>query len=135
MTSNLNLVFPSGSIIVSLHFVIWNPPVGIETMPPFQTFSLKFLHDVALSKFAKIILLTCQVCHSSVSMLYILLVHPVLEPLYSVTDCHIHIDRVLDIHLMMNGNEYKRQLGRQPKQSNGVPVLCFSLEPFLKRQK
>ena len=119
---------------MSLHFAVQNLPVEIEIMPvpPFRTFALKFLDDVGLSKLARKILPICQVCCSSVSTSHIPLVRtdPCFEIVYPVTDGHVHVDRILDIRLMTSRNECKRQLGRQPRQSNGVPISCFSLKGF-----
>ena len=72
----------------------------------------------------------CRVCRSSVSTWHIPLVRtdPALETVHPVTDGHVHVDRILDIRLMTSGNECKRQLGRQPRQGNGVPMSCFSLK-------
>jgi len=83
-----------------------------------------------LSKFAGKTLPMCRVCRSSVSTWHIPLVRtdPGLETVHPVRDGHVHVDRILDIRLMTSGNECKRQLGRQPRQSDGVPMSCFSLK-------
>jgi hypothetical protein len=71
-----------------------------------------------------------RVCRSSASTSHIPLVRtdPGFETAHPVTDGRVHIDRILDIRLMTSGNECKRQLERQPRQSNGVPMSCFSLK-------
>jgi hypothetical protein len=74
---------------------------------PFSTFPPRFLRDVALNKFAGKFLPVRQVGRSSDSMSHIPLIRmdPSLEPLDSVEDCRVHVGRVLDSCLMMNGSE------------------------------
>lgn len=63
-------------------------------------------HFSIWSKFAGKISLMRRFCRSSVSMSHTPLNHTdqVLERLHSVSDCHVHVDRVLDSRLMMSGS-------------------------------
>ena len=105
--SRLNSVFRAGSTASSRHPAIPSHPVVVETMPLFQTFPPKFLHDAATSRPGGTISLVDRVCRSSASTLNKQLIRtvPVLQSLCSEANCRVHAGRVLDTRVKMSGSE------------------------------
>jgi len=105
--SSQNLVFPAGSTTSSPHPVVADPPDFVETVPLFQTFPPKCLHDATRSKLGGKTLPVRQVSRSSVSMSNRRLIgtDPALESLRFAANCRARVGRVLDTRLKTSDSE------------------------------
>ena len=135
--SNPTLVSQAGSTSVSLHPEVPSPPDYVEIRPLSRTFPPKFLRGAGRSTPEGNTLRIRRVCRSLVSMLNRRLNGrgPVLESPRSVANCHVHGGRVLDTRVETSGSERRRQLARQPMQSNEVPTLYVSRKACTRYKK